>query len=182
MQHTNNKELNLIELLLMNLKFIVVLIMLMTVNFCSLILILWKIGVLKMAWFSMLVKLLHLLYLLHEILLVLTLFINCVIILFYFPSVSKILEILRYFHHVIDFTFSKGLKMLGLIRYITSSFSTDHRLLYFVYQSRTIQIGIWICCLELHYINGFVQTRKSSKKICYSRFLVGVCCNNYEGP
>jgi hypothetical protein len=54
----------------------------------------------------------------------------------------------------------------------------------FIYHPRTIQIGIRICYLELHYINGFFRTRKSSKKIFYlmlQKISVGVCCNNHEG-
>jgi hypothetical protein len=71
-------------------KYMLVLIMLMTVSFYSLVLILCKIGVLKMAQFLMLVK--PLLYHLRAKILVLTLIMNCVIILFYVPIMSKILE------------------------------------------------------------------------------------------
>jgi hypothetical protein len=50
--------------------------------------------------------------------------------------------------------------MLGLIRYITSPFSTPHSLTV-LYTTLARPILEYACCLELHYIDGFVKTRKS---------------------
>jgi hypothetical protein len=58
---------------------------------------------------------------------------NYVTIWYRAPSVLRDLGVpldcKLYFHQHIDYIFSQGLKMLGLIRYITSSFSTTDSLL-----------------------------------------------------
>jgi hypothetical protein len=46
----------------------------------------------------------------------------------YVKDLGVLLDCKLYFHHHSDYISSQGLKMLGLIRYITSSFSTPHSL------------------------------------------------------
>jgi hypothetical protein len=46
----------------------------------------------------------------------------------YVKDLGVLLDSKLYFHHHIDYISSQGLKILGLIHYITSSFSTPHSL------------------------------------------------------
>lgn len=79
-------------------KCIIILIMLMTVNFYSLIVMLCKIDVPKLVWFIMLVKLQFYPFIVK--LSVLTLITNHIIIIFYVPGVLKILE----FYWIVSFS------------------------------------------------------------------------------
>jgi uncharacterized membrane protein len=51
-----------------------------------------------------------------------------IIIIIIIIIIGVMLDSKLYFHHHVDYISSQGLKMLGLIRYITSSFSSPHSL------------------------------------------------------
>jgi hypothetical protein len=86
-------------------------------------------------------------------------------------------------HHHIDYTSSQGLKMLGLIRYITSSSSAPHSL---TVLCTTLCDPNW----NMHPLPGTPLHRrirpnskelKKNSTLYHCRFFAGVCCSNYEG-
>jgi hypothetical protein len=109
------------------------------------------------------------------------------IIPYYAPTVLKILGVLLdsklYLHHHVDYKSSQGLKILGLIRYITSSFSTPHSLsvLCVVFVQPKLEYASIVC-------NSITSTDSSKLErvqikfatLYHSRFCVGVG-GNYEG-
>jgi hypothetical protein len=88
------------------------------------------------------------------------------------------------FHHHVDYISSQVLKMLGLIRYITSSFSTPHSL-------TVLYTTLVRPKLEYAYVAWNSTTSTDSSKLervqikfatlYHSRFCAGVCGSNYEG-
>jgi hypothetical protein len=77
---------------------------------------------------------------------------------------------------------SQSLKLFGFVCYITSYFLTadTFSILYTTLVRPTLEYQN-ICCLETHYNDGFVQTRKSLKKICCLVLQhIFLFCSNYE--
>jgi hypothetical protein len=111
-------------------------------------------------------------------LLVLSLIINCGIILFYILSVSKSLEFCRnvkLFYHYIDYICSQGLKMLLYYLFFLHSPWAPR----FVHRTHTTQTGVsWnsITSTDSSTLGG-VQTNILPYGIAD---FVGLCCSNYE--
>lgn len=92
------------------------------------------------------------------------------IILFYVPSVIKDLGVLLACKLLIPLPhwlyIFLGPKMgFDSLYYLSFLHSSQH--LYFLHHHCTTQNGICVSCPVLHYIDGFVQTRKGSRKICF---------------
>jgi hypothetical protein len=131
-----------------------------------------------------------LLYLLLAKRLVFILITDCLIIPYHAPSAFKELGVLLdsklYFHHHVDYEYisSQGLKMLGLIRYITSSISTPHSLsaLYTTLVRPKLEYASVAC-------NSITSTDSSKLKrdqikfatLYHSRFCAGICGSKYKG-
>jgi hypothetical protein len=99
-------------------------------------------------------------------------------------DLGVLLDSKLYFHHHVDYISSQGLKMLGFIRYITSSFSTPHSLsvLYTTFVRPKLEYAsvAW---------NSVTSTDSSKLErlqikfatLYHSRFCAGVCGSNCEG-
>jgi hypothetical protein len=99
-------------------------------------------------------------------------------------DLGVLLDSKLYFRHHVDYISSQGLKILGLICYITSSFSTPHSLsvLYTTLARPKLEYAsvAW---------NSITSTDSSKLKrvqikfatLYHSRFCAGICGSNYEG-
>jgi hypothetical protein len=99
-------------------------------------------------------------------------------------DLGVMLDYKLYFHHHTDYTFSEGLKMLGLIQYITSFLTRQP--LGFAYQTCMAQIWVCICRLELLTLTdlsklGRVQSKFADLATVDFFFFLDACGNNYEG-
>jgi hypothetical protein len=102
--------------------------------------------------------------------------------------VLKILGVLLdsklYLHHHVDYISSQGLNILGLIRYITSSFSTPHSLS--VLCMAFVQPKLEYASIAWNSITSTDSSKLERVQIKFatlyhSRFCVGVGGSNYEG-
>jgi hypothetical protein len=89
-----------------------------------------------------------------------------------------------YFHHHVDCMSSQGLKILGLIRYITSSFSTPHSLS--VLYTTLVRPKLEYASVAWNSITSTDSIKLERVQIKFatlyhSRFCAGVCGSNYEG-
>jgi hypothetical protein len=89
-----------------------------------------------------------------------------------------------YFLHHVDYISSQGLKMLGLIRYITSSFSTPHSLS--VLYTTLVRPKLEYASVAWNSITRTDSSKLETVQIKFatlyhSRFCAGVCGSNYEG-
>jgi hypothetical protein len=99
-------------------------------------------------------------------------------------DLGVLLDSKLYFHHHVDYISAQGLKMLGLIRYITSSFSAPHSLS--VLYTTLIRPKLEYASVAW---NSITSTDSSKLKrvqikfatLYHSRFCAGFCGSNYEG-
>jgi hypothetical protein len=97
-------------------------------------------------------------------------------------DLGVLLDCNLYFHQHINYIFSQSLKMLGLIRYITSSFFTLESLL--VLYSNLVRSKIEYASVVWNSITSTdseklerIQTKFVA--VCYTRFVNGVCDYKY---
>jgi hypothetical protein len=95
-----------------------------------------------------------------------------------------LLDCKLYFHQHINYIFSQSLKMLGLILYITSSFSTFDSLLVLY---STLVLSKIECASVVWNSITFTDSAKLERiqrkfvvALCYTRFFNGVCDYKYE--
>jgi hypothetical protein len=94
------------------------------------------------------------------------------------------LGVLLHCHHHIDCIYFYGSKMLGFVRYITSSFSIPHSLC--VLHATLVRPK-----LEYTFVawNSFAsadlskleRVKRKCSALCHNRVYVGICCSKYEG-
>jgi hypothetical protein len=98
-------------------------------------------------------------------------------------DLGVLLDCKLYFHQHIDYIFSQGLKMLGFIWYIKSSFSTlDSILILYgnlVWSRLKYESVIWNSIMSTD-SSKLERIQRKFDALCYTRFLNGVCNYNYE--
>jgi hypothetical protein len=98
-------------------------------------------------------------------------------------NLGVLLDCKLYFHQNINYIFSQSLKMLGLIRYITSSFFTLDSLLVLystLVRSKTEYASVAWNSITITDSSKLERIQRKFVALCYTRFLNGVCDYNYE--
>jgi hypothetical protein len=98
-------------------------------------------------------------------------------------DLGVLLDCKLYFHQHINYVFSQSLKMLGLIGYITSSFSTlDNLLVLYITLVRSITEYASVVWNSITNTDSAKLKRIQRKfvALCYTRFFNGVCDYKYE--
>jgi hypothetical protein len=98
-------------------------------------------------------------------------------------DLGVLLDSKLYFHHA-DYISSERLKILGLICYITSSFSTPHS--HSVLYTTLVQPKLEYASVAWHSITSTDSSKLKRVQIKFatlyhSRFCAGICGSNYEG-
>jgi hypothetical protein len=98
-------------------------------------------------------------------------------------GLGVLLDCKLYFHQHINYIFSQSLKMLGLIRYNTSSFSTLDSLLvlYSILVRSKIEYAsvVWNS-ITITDSSKLERIQRQFVALCYTRFFNGVCDDKYE--